>query len=242
MSEREPDCNREPEASDAAFNRWNAMLEKIKNEVTRLLVNRHIFWEVQEIIKANTRIQKPSSFYEWMGNVYATDAVIGVRKQIDLDKRSVSFARLLTDMAESPGIFSRDRFLAMYNDKSNPELKAFFEKQAHRDFEKFAQPGSSHIDSALVMADLTALKEKSKNLQQYANKRVAHLDEAAFDKLPTFHELNECLDFLEGLVKKYMLLFRATNYRKLIPTWQYDWKVIFREPWIKGTTEPKVDP
>ena len=233
---------REPEASDATFNRWNNWLEKIKDEVTRLLVNRHIFWEVQEIIKANARIQKPSSFYEWMGNLYATDAAIGVRKQIDFDKRSISFARLFTEIAESPGILSRDRFLAMYKGNPNPDVKTFFEKRAHRDFEKFAQLGSSHIDPALVTADLTTLKENSKNLQQYANKRVAHIDEAAFDKLPTFHELNECLDFLEGLVKKYMLLFRATNYHKLLPTWQYDWKVIFREPWIKGTTEPKVDP
>jgi len=130
MSAQGANNRRAVDDSDAIFRRWNGWLEKIKDEVTRLLVNRHIFWEVQEIIKANTRIQKPSSFYEWMGNVYATDAVIGVRKQIDLHKRSISFARLFTDIANSPGILSRDRFVAMYRDNPNADVQAFLQKQA----------------------------------------------------------------------------------------------------------------
>ena len=120
--EREPDHKREPEGSDATFGRWDDMLGKIKDEVTRLQVNRHIFWEVQEIIKANTRIQKPSSFYEWMGNVYATDAVIGVRKQVDFHKRSISFARLFSEITKSPDILNRTRFLEMYKENTNADV------------------------------------------------------------------------------------------------------------------------
>src|SRR6266850_2902607 len=103
-------------AGDDQFKKWDRWLEKIKGDITRLSVNRHIFWEVQEIIKRNAKIQKPSSFYEWMGNLYATDAVIGVRRLLDKDDRSISLARLLTEIQEKPEVLSRARFLALYRD------------------------------------------------------------------------------------------------------------------------------
>jgi len=86
-----------------------------------------------------------------------------------------------------------------------------------------------------VAADLSTLQAKATNLSKYANKRVAHFDLGDLDKLPTFNELNDCIDFLEELVKKYMLLFRAVGYTQVLPVWQYDWKAIFHERWI----EPK---
>ena len=34
------------------------------------------------------------------------------------------------------------------------------------------------------------------------------------------------------LVMKYRLLLKADGSDSLVPTWQYDWKAVFREPWI----------
>jgi len=233
MSEHKPTGEGVDGDETDVFQSWDAMLENIKGEVTRLAVNRHIFWEVQEIIKANERIQKPSSFYEWLGNVYATDAVIGVRRQLDRDKRSISFTSLFEGILVRPSVLSRERFVALYCDKSNSDVQQYLEEQAHEDFEKFASPGSPYIDPVLVASDLSTLQDKAKNIGKYANKRVAHFDREALDILPTFHELNECIDFLEVLLKKYMLLFRAVGYVQVLPVWQYDWKAIFREPWLE---------
>ena len=55
---------------DAVFAEWDGWLETIKNDVTNLSVNRHIFREVQKIVEANPRIHLASSFYEWMGTGY----------------------------------------------------------------------------------------------------------------------------------------------------------------------------
>ena len=46
-------------------------------------------------------------------------------------------------------------------------------------------------------------------------------------------ELDDCLDCLEKLLKKYLLLFTAEAHLYIVPIWQYDWKEIFRRPWIE---------
>jgi hypothetical protein len=79
--------------ADAMFAKWDGWLSTIHEQVRGLLVNRHIFREVQAIIQENPKIQLASSFYEWMGNTYATTAVIGVRRQLDKGHDSISFAR-----------------------------------------------------------------------------------------------------------------------------------------------------
>lgn len=35
-----------------------------------------------------------------------------------------------------------------------------------------------------------------------------------------------------SLIKKCFLLFRAVGLVSVLPTWQYDWKAVFREAWI----------
>ena len=80
------------------FAKWNRWLDIIYDQVTDLAVYRHIFWEVQNIIKNNQRIQKPSSFYTFLGTSYVALAVMGVRRQIKQDRQSISFARLLQEI------------------------------------------------------------------------------------------------------------------------------------------------
>lgn len=114
--------------ADAIFAKWDGWLSTIHGEIQGLLVNRHIFREVQAIIQANPKIQLASSFYQWMGNTYATAAVIGVRRQLDKDPDSVSFARLLGEVATNPQVLSRERYVALYKKyarKSRPRETEF---------------------------------------------------------------------------------------------------------------------
>ena len=76
----------------------------------RLGPARHIFREVQAIIQTNPEIQLASSFYEWMGTSYATTQVIGVRRQLDKDPDSISFVRLLGEVAANPQVLSRGKW------------------------------------------------------------------------------------------------------------------------------------
>ena len=64
-------------------------------------------------------------------------------------------------------------------------------------------------------------------MKKYVNKRVAHCDKVPFTQFPTFGDVDEALEHMEELVKRYCLLFRAEGIGQLLPIWQYDWKEIF---------------
>lgn len=98
------------------FQKWVKWLDKdIYHEVLVLSDYQFIFWEVQKIIQENPKIQKPSSFYSFVGQWYSTAAVMSIRRQIKNQKDSISLARLLSEIIETPEILSRERFLSLYN-------------------------------------------------------------------------------------------------------------------------------
>ena len=212
---------------DQRFEKWNQWLEIIRIDVTNLSVSRHIFWEVQNIIKANAKIQLASSFYEWMGPAYAVFQSVGLRRLVDSRKDTVSFRRLLAEIARQPGVISRERYVALYEDS------VIRKRIADRAFDKFAGPGKPHIDPGMVRKDHDQLIRKIEGMKDYVDKRVAHFAEREPTRLPTYGDIDDCLDFVEALLKKYLAVLRAEAHLEILPTWQYDWKQIFRYPWIE---------
>ena len=211
---------------DQLFEKWNQWLDVIKNDVTNLSVSRHIFWEVQNIIKANPKIQLASSFYEWMGPAYAVFQSIGLRRQIDRRKDVISFHRLLEEIVRRPGVISRERYVALYEE---PVIRKHIADKA---FDKFAGAGKRHINSGIVRKDRDQLIKKIDGMKDYVDKRIAHFAQQGPTRLPTYGDIDDCLDFVETLLIKYLAVLRAEVWTGVLPTWQYDWKQIFRHPWI----------
>lgn len=211
---------------DAKFKKWEGWLKTIHEDIRELLVRKYIFNEVQDIIKSNPKIHKPSSFYDWLSIVHSVDISIGIRRQLDADKKSVSFTRLLTAIIEEPDILSRERFVKLYPDEE------YRQDYGHKDFDDFSGEGNDYVDPELVKADLKNLQESGKDIREFANKRVAHHSQNPPSKPLTDTKVVACLDLLENLLIKYELLFHAATYVGILPVWQHDWKEIFREPWI----------
>ena len=69
-------------------------------------------------------------------------------------------------------------------------------------------------------------------MRQFVNRHVAHRSRHPLRRLPTYEELNACVDLLEQLMKDYTLMLKADGLTRVLPTWQYDWKQIFLIPWI----------
>jgi hypothetical protein len=207
---------------DERFKKWVEWIMIIHEDVEHAILSRHIRQEVASIIDANPRIQRPSSFYEWMAAVYSDSGLMAVRRQLDKDPQSISLARLLSEIATYPHVLSRGRFVGMYQ----PELQ----NVAHHEFDRRVASGANHIDPAVVQADLETLYKRTRDVERYGTKRVAHSDEKGPKNIPTFQELDDVLEFIHELRVKYLFLLRALSYRE--PVWTYDWKAIFREPWI----------
>ncbi len=151
---------------------------------------------------------------------------MGIRRQVKSNKQSISFARLLEQIIKAPKVISRQRFAALYG--TNPMMIEIGEM----DFKKFSDKTGQYIESSIVTADLELLKKKALKCELFADMRVAHFDKRALKNPLTFNDIDECIDFLEQLLKKYTLMLRATDLASVLPTWQYDWKEIFSYPWI----------
>ena len=212
-------------SGDDIFKEWDRWLEMIHEDVRGLLISRYIFRGVRNLILTNPKIKMRSSFYDWMGIAYSSQQLIGIRRQIDERRDSVSFVRLFKAVAAKPTVLSRERYVALYSG-SGPLKEA-----ANRHFDKFAGKGSSHVDAAKIQLDRRELVERSNGLREYTNRRLAHLNRSNSATIPTYPELDRCLDFMEDLLKKYLLLFRSDAYMNIVPVWQYDWQRIFDFRW-----------
>lgn len=213
--------------NDDIFNRWNAWLEVIFDDVQGLLANRQIYQEVQAIVQSNPKIQIPSAYYEWLGINYAANQATGIRRQVDPRPEVISFANLLNEIKGQPAVLDRQRYVALHIEGGLPD------KRANSDFDRLAGKGKPHVDPQKAEADLTGMKEKADKIRMYANKRITRFDQSDFQSVPTFAELNDALDLLETLLSKYLRLFRANAPLTLVPVWKYDWKKVFRTAWLE---------
>jgi hypothetical protein len=209
---------------DTHLKKWLGWLSAIHDDIEQLLVNQNIFWEVQEVIKNNKRIHKPSSFYKYLGNTYTAYVTIGIRRQLKIDKKSISFARLLGEIGQHPSSLSRSYFKTLYEGSGVEHL-------ADRHFDRFSEAGK-HISVSMVEQDLAQLRSVGTQVEDFADKRIAHRDKRNPKTLPTFNEVDTCLDALDKLYVKYHLIFHGSAPHTLMPTYQYDWKEIFNEAWL----------
>lgn len=207
------------------YNKLKRSLLKIKEDVRGLLISRYIFKEVQRIIKDNPNIQIGSSFYEWMGYVYSTHAVVGVCRHVDKDQRSLSLIQFLEAVEKHAKYFTLTRFQRLYPKYIRYNL-------ANKTFKRFSGSQMDHLNPATVRSDIRTLKMIVKRISHYRHKRVAHLDKSKFKAFPTYNDLDKALDKLEQLTKKYLLLFLAEDI-DLVPIYLNDWKKVFEYPWIK---------
>jgi hypothetical protein len=104
---------------------------------------------------------------------------------------------------------------------------------ADRDFDQFAGPGGKHIDPQVVRSDVEDLISAGKRVEELADRRIAHHDKKEVSAPPTYNDVDACINLLDRLYCRYNLALHAAAQATLNPTYQYDWKEIFRHKWIE---------
>lgn len=224
---------------DPQLAKWLRWMPIIRSELRNLMVSKDVFWDTQRIIRRNKQLQKPSAFYRFLGEAYGSHIISGIRRQMKSDEQSISFGRLLEEMAANPKAVPRLWYKKLYEGSVVVDL-------ADADFDRFAGKGKGHVSSTMVLRDLARLKKVGANCEEFADRRVAHRDKRDVSSPPTFREADRCVDLLDRLYCKYRLLLFAEHIDTLLPTYQYDWKVIFEVPWLRKrnakdrTDEPRA--
>jgi len=142
---------------------------------------------------------KANGFYKILQLWYSDHMVMSVRRQIKAGRESVSFLRLLREMASAPQAITRSRYEAAFDDKM----------KANSIFDKFAGSGNGSLDKMRIEVDIQGIQEVSSNIEAFADRFVAHLDGRGLptDRMPSYRELEEALLRLEQLREKYAELF-----------------------------------
>ncbi len=132
---------------DTKLKKWIKWLKIIESEIYDLIITKDIFWEVQDLIKKNKKIQKPSIFNKYMGDTYISHVIIGIRRQVKIDNKSISFARLLSDINKDPIKITRNYFINLYKGSAVEDI-------ADNDFDQFCGEDRNYISHNMVKDDL----------------------------------------------------------------------------------------
>jgi len=171
---------------------------------------------------------KQNKFYGFLGDAYGTLALMVIRRQVKSKKDSISLTGLLEEIYKNPKILSRKRFVNLYKEIGEDE------NVASEVFNGLVGKGRSYVDPDKVCSDLDELRQKTKKTETIVDKRLAHYDRGAINiNNITFEEIDESIDFLEGLLKRYYYLIRAVDKKHILPeSLSDDWMVIFGERWL----------
>jgi hypothetical protein len=200
-------------------------------EILDLLIARHVFREVHRevhrIVEANPGVRDtPSTFWSWMDALYPAWASMVIRRLSDDRKGTKSFLRFLRELRRRPEILGRERFVSHYRAAFAGEA----ESVGNCEFDLYAGRGETHVPGSTVEADIERLRQTTSAVLAFATTRVAHIDPAP-SIFPTYGQLDECIDFFEKMLRKYVILFRAIG-GGILPTWGFDWMAIFKKPWL----------
>lgn len=217
--------------------RLKEWLDLIYKDVQDVIVDNHMFWEVQEILKKNPSLANmPNLFNQWMASNFIQSAAVGVRRQADRGADCVSLHRFLTEIAEHPSLVSREYYVSLYDGVNLP--KNFATEFANHNYDELVGAGKSQPDVADIRSEIDTLQAQTDGIRHYVNKRTAHYDMRGLQKpIPTFDDLSACLSLFEKLIKKYHNLLTGAALTSLLPTFLDDWQAVFRSAWIEDSNE-----
>jgi hypothetical protein len=208
----------------ARTRRW---FDVIEGELQRLLIDNHVFWEIQEVVRRNPRFEGiPGLVTQWMASCFIQAAVSGVRRQVKLDKDSISLRRLLVELQTYPQLVTREMYLEYFEDSPREHQDV-----GAREFDQWSG-GGKQLDPKVVETDVSRLVAAAAPIEAYGDCRVAHYDQRGLaGPMPTFAELTDCLQVLDETFTKYHVLLRGSSLSTALPTILPDWQAIFTFPW-----------
>src|SRR5437773_18541 len=116
-------------------------LEVILQDVQDLLLDDHVFWSLQGIVRGNPRFHQASGlFTQWILSAFVHATAIGVRRQAKVNGDSVSIRRFLREVQRYPCLVSREHYMAFYEGKEAELVEC-----GQRDFDGVAGKAGAHV-------------------------------------------------------------------------------------------------
>lgn len=213
-------------------------LDIIFQDVQDLLLDDHLFWELQSIVRTNPRFAEASGlFTQWIASSFIQATAVGVRRQAKADGDSVSLKRFLCEVRSYPSLVSRDHYMSLYSD-----VQPWLIEIGQEDFNRLAGQGGRLLPDTLFDEQLGQLDQVVADIEHYVDRRIAHYDQRGLARpTPTFADLSGALKTLESIILLYWRLLKGISMDTMLPTIQYDWRDILHFAWDPQVAETESD-
>lgn len=217
------------------WNRWlgDANLDgSIAHELATLAVIREIYSGLTQMVANNNNLQKHSAFYSFLQTTYSQSVLMYIRRQVRKDKDSSGLIMLAEDIKKNSELITKDFFSNLFIINKPIEDRDEWKRFGERCFEKhFGGALGCRLDPHIIEEDIRRLVKIFDDSSSFTDKRLAHLDKREPTSIPIHSEIESWCDVLNEILIKYMLIFRAVDY-KVAPILVHDWKSIFHNAWL----------
>lgn len=209
-------------------------LDKIPSDVEDLLLDDHIFWELQNIVDGHSHFASSSGlFTQWTASAFAQATAVGIRRQAKCDEHSASLKRFLREVQKYPCLVSRVHYLGLFQGKDQDCIQA-----AHEEFDEIGGVDADNISSTTIVGHLDELERGVNRIEHYVDRRIAHYDSRGLSRPePKYGDLSDGLKSLERIVLFYKQFLQGAGMTSLLPMISFDWQDVFRFAWISPNDE-----
>jgi hypothetical protein len=218
-----------PPRLDQRVAKWRRWLEgQMRNEVMTMHLHRRFWEQTRDIIDANETLP-PSSWWEFIFDLYGSSQASAVRRLVDSHDNGVSLRRVLDEMKQQPHLLTFDYFIGLFP----AERPGLVPRMTTCWDEHFAGDVGRHIAQAVVEADLDQLLSTTAQVVAHVDRHLAHSDPRPIrpDQLATLGEVHASIDVIGSLFQRYYMLLTGGS-AALTPVIVDNWQAIFRQPWI----------
>lgn len=204
----------------------------IAHELANLAVIREIYSGLKQMVGNNNNLQKHSAFYSVTQITYSHSALMYIRRQVRRDANSKSLILLADDILKNSDQITKECYSNLWVINKVDEEHEQWKRLGEREFVKhFGGAIGDCLDPHIIEQDIQQLVKISDDSSGFIDRRLAHLDRRGPTNIPMYSEIESWCDDLNEILRKYMLLIRATDY-KVEPILEHDWKSIFRTAWL----------
>ncbi len=228
------------EDPDAKFEEWDRDFQLLKGRAFHFANIDDVFWQVHAIIQDNPELQKGGIFQDWIADCYVLSVMVMIRTVVDGRRDSLSFKRLLEDMARNAQILTRDRFLGLAHSGECKEV-------AEYEFDDIAGSGASHIPKKVIEADSKALKDALSQVKKYVDEHIAHyairqspdehiahyaIRQSPDEPALTYNNIRQALSKIQSLIKRYHHILIGPELSSIVVDLPSGWTKVFETPWL----------
>lgn len=218
------------EKIDIAYKRWQKWGEKIGDEISIMLSDLEVYNKFAEVFNLNKEYLKKIHgirFCDCVRRWYGLSVSTAVRRHLkykknenNTKKSSISLMRLLHQLSDYSEQFTYEFFLKQI--KFSPD-NAYDREDAYEIFNENYSDDGKALSKTKIQKDINEIKAISKIIEEFVDKKVAHLDENGPTQDATFNDLVDSIKVLDEIASKYLSLINVPSGDNLKPFYQSNW-------------------